>query len=254
MYWAHITAKNIFVGIILMLIKAKINCEVVQGVRLERFELERFEKWEYYMIHTNLDSDLLSKLILFWVIFYITPGPVWVAIMESAKDKGISGVLRLFVKVFLPANIGIQVPQAFLVVLFIDSISTFIAGLEFVFYLCGALYILYMAVNVLQSKVANTSFSLSLGSLVIILLLSPKIWTLFPAGAVIATDLSTDIMANAVIFAGIMFAVSTTLYFFYAFLGIVAYQLLKEKFSYISFVLLVLFAGFLFVEFLTLIE
>ncbi|MCH9705773.1 MAG: hypothetical protein K0U15_06600, partial [Proteobacteria bacterium] len=59
-----------------------------------------------------MDIGVLYKIILFWAIFYITPGPVWIAVMEATRKLNFAGTFQFFLKVFLPVNISVQFMQA----------------------------------------------------------------------------------------------------------------------------------------------
>lgn len=72
------------------------------------------------------------------------------------------------------------------------------------------------------------------------MLLSPKIWLLFPSGAVIANELSANIIINAFVFAFIMFMVSNFIFILYATIGKMGTKLLKDNFSYLAFWLLII--------------
>ncbi len=59
-----------------------------------------------------MDLGIINKVILFWVIFFITPGPVWVSVMETTRKLSNASIWNFFVKTFLPVNLSIQVTQA----------------------------------------------------------------------------------------------------------------------------------------------
>jgi len=107
-----------------------------------------------------LDIDVLLKVTVFWLIFYITPGPVWVAVMEATRKLSSADILTFFSKVFLPVNLSIQFFQAIICVVFITFVSKFFAQVGLFFYLMGGLYILYLAIKAFKSKQANTPFCL----------------------------------------------------------------------------------------------
>lgn len=195
-----------------------------------------------------LETETLYKIIIFWVIFYVTPGPVWVAVMEATRKLSVADIWKFFLKVFFPANITIQFPQAIVCVIFINYVSRFFSQVGLLFYLLGGLYILYLAVKAFKSKQSNEVFQLSYMNLGMVLLLSPKIWLLFPSGAVIANTLSGSIVINALIFGIGMVIISCLMFVLYAFIGKVGTKLLADNFSYLASVLLLLFALFLFNE------
>ncbi|WXU00345.1 MAG: hypothetical protein Ctma_1059 [Catillopecten margaritatus gill symbiont] len=195
-----------------------------------------------------IDVDVVNKIILFWVVFFITPGPVWVAVMEATRNLSNSEVLRFFTKVFLPVNATLQVAQAIICVVFVEWVSRIFTDIGLWFYIFGGLYILYLAYKVIRSKAKNTHLELSIFNLIMVMALSPKIWLLFPSGAIIATQLEQGIMTNALIFALIMVLVASLFFFIYAIIGKIGTKLLKDNFAYLSFFLLILFALFLFNE------
>ncbi len=195
-----------------------------------------------------IDIDIIYKIILFWVIFYITPGPVWVAVMEATRNLSNTEVLRFFTKVFLPVNATLQFAQAMICVVFVEWVSRIFADIGLWFYIFGGLYILYLSYKVIRSKTKNTTLDLTVSNLVMIMALSPKIWLLFPSGAIIATQLEQSIMLNAFISASIMALVASLFFFLYAIIGKMGTKLLKDNFAYLSFFLLILFALFLFNE------
>jgi len=81
-----------------------------------------------------------------------------------------------------------------------------------------------------------------------IMLLSPKIWILFPSGVVIASQLDMGLMSNASIYALTMFTVSSILFYVYVLIGKVGQKLLKDNFSYLVTFLLTIFAVFLLIQ------
>ncbi|MBL0691649.1 MAG: hypothetical protein JJV97_04895 [SAR324 cluster bacterium] len=85
------------------------------------------------------------------------------------------------------------------------------------------------------------------------MLLSPKIWLLFPSGAVIATGLEQSIVTTSLVFSVSMLLISNIMFVFYVIIGKMGTRLLKDNFSYLSFMLLVLFSLFLFNEAINLI-
>ena len=195
-----------------------------------------------------MDINILYKIILFWVIFYITPGPVWIAVMETTRRLSFTNILQFFFKVFLTVNVFVQFSQALISVLFVEFVSKTFSNIELFFYIFGAIYILYLAYKTLKSTQKNSSLQLTFYNLAIVMLLSPKIWLLFPAGALIANQLHQDVIINAFVFAFAMLIVSNLMFFVYVAIGRVGTKLLGNNFSYLAFGLLILFALFLFNE------
>ncbi len=196
----------------------------------------------------DLEFTILVKVFLFWLIFYITPGPVWVSVMEATRKRTTYDISQFFLKTWLPTNLSIQTAQALISVIFVDLVLNVFSNIGLVFYLAGAIYILYLAYKVIKSKKDSVALELTFANLSMVMLLSPKIWLLFPAGAVIANNLSQYTWVNAITYAAIMLLVSNVLFFFYVFIGKVGTKVLKDNFAYLSFFLLVLFALFLFNE------
>lgn len=199
-----------------------------------------------------MNSQTLLDITIFWIIFYSTPGPVWAAVMAFVKDKSVTEIILMFIKVFTLVNIVVQVNQAILSVVFIDIINNIFADFGKFFYLIGALYIGYLAIKILSSATHNTSFQLRFKDLFVIMLFSPKIWTLFPAGGLIAYDLTQSVWVNALIFATIMLVVSSFFFFVYTIVAKTFYRFLKDKFNYVTFILLLFFAIFLLHKFFNL--
>ena len=195
-----------------------------------------------------MDTAVLYKVIIFWSIFYITPGPVWISVMEATRKLSYAEIVRFYFKVFFPVNITIQLSQAIICVVFVELVSKYFSQLGLLFYLLGGLYILYLAFKTLKSKQSNSVFELGFINLAMVMLLSPKIWLLFPSGAVIANQLSENLMINAVIFGVSMLLISSIMFVVYILIGKLGTRLLKDNFSYLAFGLLLLFALFLFKE------
>ncbi len=195
-----------------------------------------------------MNFEILYKIILFWGIFYITPGPVWISVMEATRRSNPSEIVRFFFSVFFPVNIIIQFSQAVICVVFVELVSKYFSQVGLLFYLLGGLYIAYLAYKTLKSKQSNTVFELGFVNLAMIMLLSPKIWLLFPSGAVIANQLSSSMLTNAFVFGLSMLIVSSFMFVVYALIGKLGTRLLKDNFSYLAFGLLLLFALFLFNE------
>jgi threonine/homoserine/homoserine lactone efflux protein len=195
-----------------------------------------------------MDASVLYKIILFWAIFYITPGPVWISVMEATRRLSVPEIVRFFFRVFFPVNIIIQFSQAVVCVVFIDLVSRYFSQVGLLFYILGGLYISYLAYKTLKSKQSNSKFELGFINLAMIMLLSPKIWLLFPSGAVIANQLSQSMVTNAIVFGLTMLLVSSIMFVVYALIGKLGTKLLKDNFSYLAFGLLILFALFLFNE------
>jgi threonine/homoserine/homoserine lactone efflux protein len=195
-----------------------------------------------------MDIGVLYKVILFWGIFYITPGPVWISVMEATRRLSSSEIIQFYFKVFFPVNITVQLSQAIVCIVFIDLVSKYFSQVDLVFYILGGLYIGYLAYKTLKSKQTNSAFKLGFLSLAMIMLLSPKIWLLFPSGAVIANQLSPDTLTNAFVFGICMLLISSFMFVFYVLVGKLGTRYLKDNFSYLAFGLLFLFALFLFNE------
>ncbi len=195
-----------------------------------------------------MDVGVLYKVILFWGIFYITPGPVWISVMEATRKLSVADIVKFYFKVFFPVNITIQLSQAIVSVIFIDLVSKYFSQVDLLFYILGGLYISYLAYKTLKSKQTNSAFKLGFLSLSLIMFLSPKIWLLFPSGAVIANQLSADMLINAFIFGFSMLLISSLLFVVYCTIGKLGTKLLKDNFSYLAFGLLFIFALFLFNE------
>ncbi|SMM98326.1 hypothetical protein SPONN_2119 [uncultured Candidatus Thioglobus sp.] len=195
-----------------------------------------------------MDIGVLYKVTIFWVIFYMTPGPVWVSVMEATRKLSFTGIWQFFIRVFLPVNASVQFLQALICAIFVEFVATIFSQIGLLFYILGGSYIAYLAYKTIKSKKSNTLLELSFHHLALVMLLSPKIWLLFPSGAVIASHLSQNIITNAFVFAFIMFVVSNLMFVLYAIIGKIGTKLLKDNFSYLAFWLLVLFASFLFYE------
>ena len=80
------------------------------------------------------------------------------------------------------------------------------------------------------------------------MLLSPKIWILFPSGALIANQLNLGLLTNAGVYALTMFIISSVMFFFYVMIGKIGQIILKNNFSYLIFLLLSGFSLFLLFE------
>ena len=195
-----------------------------------------------------MDLGIINKVILFWVIFFITPGPVWVSVMETTRKLSNASIWNFFVKTFLPVNLSIQVTQAVICVIFVDLVSRVFSDIGLWFYILGGSYILYLSYKVIGSKQSNINLDLSFSNLAMVMLLSPKIWLLFPSGAIIATKLEQGIIVNSLVFSVSMLIVSSVMFVLYVVIGKIGTKLLKDNFSYLSFLLLILFSVFLFTE------
>ncbi len=200
-----------------------------------------------------MDINIINKLILFWIIFYITPGPVWISVMETTRNLSIKQIWHFFSRIFLLVNLSVQVVQAIACVIFIELVSKIFSDIGLWFYIFGGLYIIYLSYKVIKSKHLNINLKLSFSNFAIIMLLSPKIWLLFPSGAVIATGLEQSIVTTSLVFSVSMLLISNIMFVFYVIIGKMGTRLLKDNFSYLSFMLLVLFSLFLFNEAINLI-
>ena len=201
-----------------------------------------------------MDFGSLQKVFIFWAVFFITPGPVWISVMEATRKMSFSNVFKFFFKVFFPVNVSVQFAQAAVCVVFIEVVSKYFSQVGLLFYIFGGLYIAYLAYKTLMSKQANSVFELGFMNLAVIMLLSPKIWLLFPSGAAIANQLTSNTITNVLIFGLTMLLVSSFMFVVYTLVGKLGTRLLKDNFSYLAFGLLVLFALFLFNEAFTLIR
>jgi threonine/homoserine/homoserine lactone efflux protein len=195
-----------------------------------------------------MDLDIISKIVIFWVIFFITPGPVWISVMETTRKLSNASVWDFFVKTFLPVNLLVQATQATICVIFVDLVSRVFSEIGLWLYISGASYILYLSYKVISSKQSNVTLHLSFSNLAMVMLLSPKIWILFPSGAITATLLEKGIIINSLIFSASMVLISSAAFVLYAAIGKIGTKLLNDNFSYLSFLLLILFSGFLFTE------
>ena len=195
-----------------------------------------------------MDTSVIVKIIIFWSVFYGTPGPVWVSVMEATRRLSAREILTFFARAFLPANLIIQVPKAIIALVFVELISRVFSDIGIWLYVAGALYILYLAYDVLQSRRLNKAFELNFSKLAAVMFLSPKMWILFPAGAVIAIQLGQGVVVNSLVFAAIMTIVGSVMFFLYATIGKIGSRFLKDNFAYLSASLLVLYAIFLVIE------
>ena len=195
-----------------------------------------------------MDIEILQKVILFWVIFFITPGPVWISVMEATRRLSLPEIIQFYFKVFFPVITTVQLAQTVVCVVFVELVSKYFSQVDLLFYILGGLYISYLAFKTLKSKQSNTVFKLGFITLAMIMFLSPKIWLLFPSGAVIANQLTQSITTNALVFGVSMLLISSCMFVLYILIGKLGTRLLKDNFSYLAFGLLLLFAAFLFNE------
>lgn len=195
-----------------------------------------------------MDIGVLYKVILFWAIFFITPGPVWISVMEATRRLSSSEIVRFYFKVFFPVITSVQLGQTIVCVVFVELVYKYFSQVGLLFYILGGLYISYLAYKTLKSKQSNSVFKLGFINLAMIMFLSPKIWLLFPSGAVIANQLSQSTITNAFIFGVSMLLISSFMFVVYILIGKLGTRLLKDNFSYLAFGLLLLFSIFLFTE------
>jgi len=195
-----------------------------------------------------MDVGVLYKVILFWMIFFITPGPVWISVMEATRRLSFPDIVQFYFKVFFPVITTVQLGQAIVCVVFVELVSKYFSQVDLLFYVLGGLYISYLSYKTLKSKQSNSVFKLGFINLAMIMFLSPKIWLLFPSGAVIANQLSQSTATNAFVFGISMLLISSCMFVLYILIGKLGTRLLKDNFSYLAFGLLVLFAVFLFNE------
>jgi hypothetical protein len=144
--------------------------------------------------------------------------------------------------------LSIQVPQAIICVIFVEYMLNIFSNVGFWLYVSSGLYIIYLAFKVMNSKRLNVNPKLGFVNLAMVMLLSPKIWLLFPSGAVIAIQLQQGMLINSALFASSMLIISILMFFIYVVIGKIGAKLLKDNFTYLTFVLLILFALFLFYE------
>ena len=102
-----------------------------------------------------MDIGVLYKVILFWVIFYITPGPVWISVMEATRRLSVAEIVHFYFRVFFPVNITVQLGQAIVCIVFVGLVTQYFSKVDLVFYILGGLYIGYLALKTLKSKQAN---------------------------------------------------------------------------------------------------
>ena len=195
-----------------------------------------------------MDLGILYKVILFWGIFFITPGPVWISVMEATRRLSFPVIVQFYFKVFFPVIATVQFGQAVVCVVFVEVVSKYFSKVDLLFYILGGLYITYLAFKTLKSKQSNTVFDFGFMNLAFVMLLSPKIWLLFPSGAIIANQLSQSTITNALIFGVSMLLISSCMFVLYILIGKLGTRLLKDNFSYLAFGLLLLFSLFLFNE------
>ncbi len=195
-----------------------------------------------------MDVGILYKVILFWGIFFITPGPVWISVMEATRRLSFPEIVQFYFKVFFPVITTVQLGQTVVCVAFVELVSKYFSQVGLLFYILGGLYISYLAYKTLKSKQSNSVFKLGFINLAVIMFLSPKIWLLFPSGAVIANQLTQSIVTNALVFGVSMLLISSCMFVLYILIGKLGTRLLKDNFSYLAFGLLLLFAVFLFNE------
>jgi hypothetical protein len=195
-----------------------------------------------------MELDIISKIVIFWVIFFVTPGPVWISVMETTRRLSNASIWEFFAKTFLPVIIFVQATQAIICVIFVDLVSRFFSEIGLWLYISGASYILYLSYKVINCKLSDVTLHLSFSNLAMVMLLSPKIWILFPSGAMTAILLEKGIVINSLIFSALMVLIASAGFVLYAVIGKIGTKLLNDNFSYFSFLLLILFSGFLFTE------
>ena len=195
-----------------------------------------------------MNIEAFNKILIFLVCFLHY---AWPRLVSGNGDNGQAKHQKnyyFFLKTFLIVNIIVQFSQAFLSVVFIEFVAKSFGEIGFIFYFFGSGYIFYLAYKALKAQQAESNLKLSFMNLAIIMLLSPKIWILFPSGAVIANQLNLGLMLNASIYASIMFLTSSLLFFFYVVVGKIGQRVLKDNFPYLVFFLLSGFGLFLLVE------
>ncbi len=195
-----------------------------------------------------MDIEVFNKVLFFWFIFFITPGPVWLPVMAVTAKKSWSQVVRFFLSTFFIANLFIQVPQAIVSVLFVGVITQIFGEIGFIFYFVGGTYIFYLSFKAFKSRQKKSSLQLNVVNLAMLMLLSPKIWLLFPSGASITNQLTPNLMLNAGIYALTMLSVSSAIFFFHVLVGKVGQKILDDNFSYLVVFLLSGFGVFLFTQ------
>ncbi len=161
--------------------------------------------------------------------------------------------MNFFIKTFSAANITVQFTQAIICVVFINIVSQIFSDIGVWFYTLGGFYILYLSYKVISNKQSNTEFKLDFSNLAIVMLLSPKIWLLFPSGAIIANQLEQGLIVKSIVFGSLLLIVSSFFFWVYVIIGKLGSKVLKDNFSYLSSFLLILFAVFLFNEAINLI-
>jgi len=92
-----------------------------------------------------VNIEIFNKILFFWFIFFVTPGPVWLAVMATTNQQAAKDIVKFFFTVFLSVNLIIQVPQAIVSVVFVDIITQLFSAAGYVFYFLGGAYILFMA-------------------------------------------------------------------------------------------------------------
>lgn len=195
-----------------------------------------------------MDIGILQKVLLFWGVFFITPGPVWISVMEATRKMSVLEIIQFYLRVFFPVNLIIQFSQAAICVVFIELVSKYFSQIDLLFYILGGIYIAYLAYKTIKSKQSNNVFKLGFMSLALIMLLSPKIWLLFPSGAIIASQLSQNMALNVFVFGLGMLIVSSVMFVVYILIGKLGARILKDNFSFLAFGLLLMFSLFLFNE------
>ncbi|SMN16217.1 hypothetical protein CRYPA_66 [uncultured Candidatus Thioglobus sp.] len=51
-----------------------------------------------------MDIEIFNKILFFWFIFFVTPGPVWLAVMATTNQQTIKEIIKFFFTVSLSVN------------------------------------------------------------------------------------------------------------------------------------------------------
>ncbi len=192
-----------------------------------------------------MNTQALFATLTFAALFFVSPGPVWVAVMEATRTRSPADIARFALTVFLPAALLIQGLIAAACVVFMTPIAASFERVGTALYIMGGSYIAYLAVRVMRQRQTQAAFTLRFRDLAIIMMTSPKVWLLFPVGAISAVQISPILALNASLYALVMMAVAQSFFVLYAAIGKLLTRWMDEAVTYLSAGLLALFALYL---------
>ena len=186
-------------------------------------------------------TESFLAVTTFWLMFAVTPGPFWTAVMRTASDFSVSHIYKQYHLYYLTGWLTINVSVGVIVYLFGQFSPALMAWMHIV----GIAVLAWLSWKMFRVQHTNgQAFDFNWKVMSVLTMSNPKCWLLIPLGF-LGANFSDHLVINIALFYVLGAPIFYGMLYFWIMIGKLGAQISLRGIRWFNLVLMILFALYL---------